>query len=191
MTIKLSYSILNAWSMGRYEDAVAQYLGRPFPTTDAMELGKTMGQLWEQHINATKTLPDELGGGLLDNPICEQKYRKRIPFSDKYEILISGKADCVDGKTIYEFKCGKTEVGTYIGTKQLGYYRLLLPETEIGFYLCYNPYLKTYQKGVRFLTDKYAEDALEHIITYGGEMIDYLQSQKLLIDFDKVSSGKA
>ena len=39
-TVKLSYSILNAWSGGYYEDAIAYYLGKDIPPTPEMELGR-------------------------------------------------------------------------------------------------------------------------------------------------------
>jgi hypothetical protein len=41
-----------------------------------------------------------------------------------------------------------------------------------------------FTSGIKFLGQKEAENALEHIITYGGEIIDYLQSQKLLKDYE-------
>lgn len=182
-TIKLSYSILNAWANGHWEGAVSYYLGREIPETPAMTLGKLMHQQWEQFINTNKALPDELGGGSLREPITEQKYRKLIPFSDEYQILLSGMPDLSDGETIYEFKCGRTEASNYIDSFQLDYYKLLLPNATLGKYLCWNPYLKQLSIGVKFLTDENAERALEHIITHGGELIEYLAANKLIIDY--------
>lgn len=180
MVVKLSYSILNAWSSGKWEDAVSMYLGQDIPMTPYMELGRKMDKLWELEIERTKHLPKDLGGELMTEPVTQQKYEKLIPFSKGISILVRGVPDCTDQTDLHEFKCGMTTPQNYIDKMQLDYYKLLLPEIERGFYHCYNPYTKTHTRGVKFLTDKNALAALEHIITFGGEMIDYLQSQKML-----------
>lgn len=182
-TIKLSYSILNAWSTGNFEQAIGQYLGKPWVATPAMELGSLMDQLWSNHAKVKKQIHPDLGGGGLGNPVVQTKYEKILPFSDDYQILLRGVPDTVDGTTLYEYKCGMTTAGQYIDKLQMDYYKLLLPELNIGYYLCYNPYNKTYTKGVKYLHQSNAETALEHIMTFGGEMLDYLIVNKLVIDF--------
>lgn len=182
MTIKLSYTILNAWKNGRFEEAVAQYLGKPLIATPQMELGKLKHELWEHYVNENKCLPLELGGGELDNPITEQKYEKRIPLGE-YDILFRGVIDLEDGDTITDYKCGLSGPAGYLSGWQLDAYKLLRPKAKIGRYLCFNPYTDTYSVGAKFLGQKEAENALEHIITYGSELIDYLATQKLLVDY--------
>ena len=185
ITVKLSHSILSAWAQGKQEDAIGMYLGKQLPATPAMELGKAYDEIWNGYINKTGARPLELGGGKLTKPVTQQKYSKLIPFSDEYQILIRGVPDLVhdDGKTIDEHKCGRTTAGDYIERFQLDYYKLLIPEATMGVYRCYNPYLKSLTVGVKFLDDSNAERALEHIITYGGEMIDYLASQRLIKNY--------
>ena len=190
ITVKLSHSILSAWAMGRQEDAIGMYLGKDLPASPAMELGKAMDEIWNKQINDTKVRPLELGGGELNNPVTQQKYRKVIPFSDQYQILLSGVPDCVDGNVIDEHKCGRTTAGDYIEKFQLDYYKLLVPEATIGVYRCWNPYLKQLTVGVKFLGDWNAEQAINHIITYGGEMIEYLASQRLLTDYKEPHNGR-
>lgn len=185
MIVKLSYSILNTWSMGRYEEAVGQYLGKPLPATPQMELGQLYDSLWQRHIEATNTLPEALGGGLLTKPLCQIKYQKLIEVKNDLYILVRGMPDCTDSPTIYEFKCGKTEALSYVDRLQLDYYKFLVPSVTLGKYLCYNPYNKSLTVGVKYLDNRNAETALEHILTFGLEMIDYLKSQKLLIDYTK------
>lgn len=184
MIIKLSYSILNAWSNKRFEDAVNMYLGTPLPKTAPMELGSLKHEQWQKYIEEFKELPADLGGGKLTNPVCEQKYQKLIPLG-KYQILLRGAPDCTDGADGYEFKCGMTPISTYMGGLQLDYYKLLCPELTTGIYIAHNPYAKRYTKGIKYLSEENAEKALNHIITMGGEMIDYMQSQKLLVDYTK------
>ena len=181
--IKLSYSILNAWASGEWEQAVSYYLGKDFPATAQMELGRLKHETWEKEIKRTKEIPQELGGGLLNKPVVEQKYSKIIPLSDEYQILLRGMPDLTDEKTIYEWKTGLTEPAGYIDSFQMAYYRLLLPKVELGIYKCFNPYTKEVKTGIRFLSNKDAEQALEHIITFGSEIIQYLEANKLVTNF--------
>lgn len=186
ITVKLSYSILKAWSMGRYEEAVGMYLGKPFPATPEMELGKLKHQLWERHIRKYNTLPPELGGDQLVDPQPEVKRQLIIPFSEKIQILLRGVPDCPDGGICYEFKCGMTEAVSYVEDMQLPFYKLLVPKIHTGIYKCYNPYTGRHTTGVVFLDESTVDKALEFIITHGGEMIDYLQAQRLLINYKMV-----
>ena len=192
-TVKLSHSILSAWAQGKQEDAIGMYLGKDIPATPAMKLGKAWDEIWEKYIRDTGLMPKELAGDFnqeftLNMPVMQQKYRKTIPFSDQYQILLSGVPDLVhnDGKIIVDFKCGRSTANDYIERFQLDYYKLLLPDAVMGEYRCWNPYLKTLTVGIKFLSDHNAENALNHILTYGGEMIDYLASQRLIKDYKDV-----
>ncbi len=182
-TVKLSYSILNTWMQGRFEEAIAHYLGKPFPATPAMELGKLKHELWEEYIKENKALPEELGGGELRDPVSEQKYQKIIPLNEDIQILVRGVIDLEDQDIITDFKCGLSEPGSYLSGWQLDMYKLLRPNAKEGRIICFNPYADTYSVGVKFLNDSHAEKAMENIITFGSEMIEYLKANKLLIDF--------
>lgn len=182
-TFKLSYSIINAWSTGNFEQAIALYLGKPYPATPAMELGKLKDEFWNNHVIATKEIHPELGGGKVDKPVVQQKYEKRLPFTNDVEMLLRGVPDMVDGTICYDWKCGLTTPSNYVDKMQMDFYKLLLPQLNLGVYLCYNPYNDTYSKGIKFLHKGDAENALDHIITFGSEIYDYLIVNKLFIDF--------
>lgn len=192
-TIRLSHSILSNWSQGRFEDAVAGYLGKPIPATPAMELGKLKHQIWANYIQQYGTLPPELGGHDLHKPIVEQKWEKLLPFSDQYQILLRGVIDLEDDGVLVDHKCGLSTPSGYLDKLQLDYYKLLRPEATVGKYICHNPYKcdatcsednhSCYTVGIKFLDDSNAEKALEHIITFGGELIQYLEVNKLIKDF--------
>ena len=184
-TLKLSYSIISQWKMGRFEEAIATYLGKPYPTTDAMELGKLYDEKWNKHIESTGKLPDELGGGDLKNPHVQKKYQARIPFTEDCDILLRGVIDLLDDDMITDNKCGRTEAVNYVDQTQLDYYSLFAPDRKIGRYLCYNPYTGTLTVGIKFLNEKVRERAIEEILTYGGEIYNYLQAHKLFIDYKK------
>lgn len=182
-TIKLSHSIIAAWKAGKFEDAISYYLGKSLPATDAMELGKLYDEKWTKHVQDTGTLPSELGGGELDNPRTQVKYQLRIPFSDDYEILLRGVPDLTEPSRITDYKCGRSDANSYINKMQLDYYSLFLPSVTEGIYRCYNPYTDSYTLGVKFLSDKNREDALEEIVTYGGEILQYLLANRLFKDY--------
>jgi len=183
ITVKLSYSILNAWAHYQYEQAIGLYLGKPLPATPQMELGSAMDKLWTAHVEKHKTLPDELGGGKLDNPVTQTKYQKIIPLNENMQILLRGVPDMTDGNRIIDYKCGMTEANGYVDAMQLDYYKLLYPAGTVGEYRCYNPYFKTLTIGIKFLDRSNAEAALEHLLTYGTEIIDYLMVNKLLQNY--------
>ena len=105
------------------------------------------------------------------------------PLNDDMQILLRGVPDLTDGNRIIDFKCGNTEATSYVDGMQLDYYKLLYPEGNIGEYWCYNPYFKTYTKGIKFLGRANAEAALNHIYTHGTELIDYLKANRLLRDY--------
>lgn len=182
-TCKLSYSILNAWSSGKFEDAIAMYLGKDLPATPYMELGKTKHTLWENYTKRTGELHPDLGGGKLEKPIAEMKYQKMVPFSEDIQILIRGVIDLETGNTLVDYKCGRGAPSGYVDGWQLDLYKFLRPHATLGKYICFNPYTETVSVGVKFLNDSNAEHALENIITYGGEMIQYLETNKLLKDY--------
>lgn len=182
-TLKISHSIISQWKMGRYEEAVGIYLGKPLPATPAMELGSLYDKKWEKHILKTGELPDELGGGKLINPRVQIKYQLRIPFNEEYEILLRGLPDLMEDNVITDFKCGRTEATSYLDKMQLDYYSLFKPEATVGRYICYNPYRDTKTVGIKFLSDKNRENALNEIQTYGAELLQYLLANKLFVDF--------
>ena len=188
--VKLSYSILNAWSHGRYEDAVNLYLGRDMPEVPIIELGKAMHDKWALYTLNHGRIHPQLGGGKVINPTVEQKYEKILPLNEKMCILLRGIPDLTsdhpDGKggLLYtEYKCGMRGATSYVDDLQGDYMKLLDPAIREMHYICYNPYFKTKTIGVRYLTEDNAMNALEHIMTFGGELISYLQVNKLLVNY--------
>jgi hypothetical protein len=186
-TLKLSYSIINAWEQGQYEQAIAYYLGKDFPATPAMELGRVKDQIWTQYAEKNNKLHPELGGDELSNVHSQEKLQKIIPFSEEYQILFRGIPDLTyethADVIITDYKCGLTPASAYVDKWQLDGYKLLIPKATLGFYLCFNPYSNELTKGVKFLTSKNAENAVEHIITTGGEILDYLLANRLFKDY--------
>lgn len=186
-TIKLSYSIIDAWASTNFEQAISYYLGDDFPATPAMELGRLKHEIWANHTLKHKTLHEDFGGGELVDPIVEQKYEKLIPFSEDYQILLRGRLDLSHTEngaiTVEDYKCGLMKPSAHVDKFQLDYYKLLVPAASLGRYRCYNPYTGDVQVGIKYLDTSNAQAALEHILTFGGEIIQYLEANKLIIDY--------
>lgn len=189
-TLKLSYSIISNWKQNRYEEAIGMYLGKPLPGTDAMELGKLYDEKWNAHIEKTGKLPDELGGEDLIDPKVQRKYQVILPFSEEYQILLRGVLDIEEPHRITDNKCGRTEAINYIDQTQIDYYSIFKPEATEGMYRCYNPYMDTLTIGVKYLTQENRDRAIEEIVTFGGEILDYLLANKLFIDYKESDNGK-
>lgn len=183
ITVKLSHTILDAWYRGRWEDALSFYLGQDVPPTPPMILGRLKDEIWTKHAQETGQLHPELGGSKLNQPILQQKYEKLIPLSDDLQILLRGRPDVWDKPIIRDFKCGRTKPSQYLSSFQLPIYKLLLPEAAMGIYDCFNPYTGQYSIGVKYLGPEDAEKALEFVVTYGADFINYLQAEKKLIDY--------
>ena len=181
--LKLSHTIISLWKEGRYEESIAIYIGKPFVSTPAMELGKLYDQKWNKHIEDTGELPEELGGGKLIEPKIQTKYQVILPFSEEYEILLRGVPDLTEPTVITDFKCGRTEANQYVGKMQLDYYSLFIPTATTGIYRCFNPYTNSLTVGVKYLNEQNREDAINEIVTYGGDILQYLLSNKLFIDY--------
>ena len=182
-TVKLSYTILNAWAMGRQEDAVGMYLGKELPKTDAMELGWLYHKKFENESKATKSLPEVLGGDRLINPLIEQKCERLLDFSDDYKILIRGVLDVEDVTLGIDYKVGRSKASSYNNSMQHTVYKVLRPHLTKFMYICFNPYLKEVERSLVYLTDETLYNGLNFIYTYAGEIIGYLESQKMLIDY--------
>jgi hypothetical protein len=50
-------------------------------------------------------------------------------------------------------------------------------------YVVWNRYTTSHEVGVNFLSKANAEAALEHVLTFGLEMVEYLEAQKLLKNY--------
>ncbi len=179
--IKVSYSILNAWAEGKYEDAIKYFFKLDVIKTPQMLEGQRYHKTWENEILKTKKLPELFGAKQLINPSPEQYIK--VDVNDW--LILSGKIDCYDKPTIYEFKTGKQNSEDIVRSKQPGVYAVLstlnkqyADRAEI---YCYNQYLKNDNKtmSIVYLSDKVLEDALNWIETLAGEIKNYLEDNKL------------
>ena len=186
--IKVSYTILNAWAQGRYEDAIKYFFKLDVIQTPAMLEGKKYHKAWEEEIQKTKKLPEVFGAKQLKNPSPEQYIKVNV----NDWIILSGKIDCYDKPTIYEFKTGKQNSEDVARSMQVGVYGVLstldkqyADRAEI---YCYNQHLKkdNNSMSIVYITDELLKNSLNWIETLSGEIRNYLEQNKL---FEKYSQN--
>jgi hypothetical protein len=103
--LRISYSLLNMWKRGQYDQAINSYLHRDQITSAAME----DGTIWDLHItewvNLYKCLPEEFGGDKLINPLAQEKIT--VPYNEQCDLIIL--PDIIDETTLWENKTGDSK----------------------------------------------------------------------------------
>lgn len=186
---RASYSVLDLWRGGRYEDAVALYFKLETYTNAAMELGKQFHQEWQEETEKTGCLPQVFGGAKMNDPKTEIKIVQHLePWLD-----LVGVIDCLDSPTVYEYKTGVTSAAQYANSKQGGIYALLA--TLEGHlvdrieYHRFNPYTKKADMAFRWVTDTVLEEAMEFVKTHAADMHAYLVQNDLYNQFSAKKGG--
>jgi hypothetical protein len=182
--IKVSYTILHAWEEGKYEDAVKYFFKLEVVKSPAMLEGIRYHKSWAEEIIKTKQLPKVFGEKKLINPQTEQYIKVKL----NDWLWLSGKIDCYDKPTIYEFKTGISTSEDIARSKQVGFYGVLFTlnkqYADRAEIYCYNQKLTKDNKSMSivYLTDKVLEDTLNWTETLAGDFLNYLEQNKL---FDK------
>jgi hypothetical protein len=185
--LKVSYSILNAWAQGRYEDAIKYILRLEVVRIPAMIEGEKYHKSWESEIIRTKRLPAIFGAKQLINPQPEQYIK--VDVNDW--LVLSGKIDCYDKPTIYEFKTGRQNSEEIAGSMQVGVYGVLstlnkqyVDRAEI---YCFNQYLKkdNVSMSIVHITDELLEKSLNWIETIAGDIRNYIEQNKIFEKYGK------
>lgn len=176
---RASYTILDQWTSGNWEQAIKMYFKLDKFVTRAMEDGRQWHEQWAKHVMETKTLPAEFGGGKLIAPIAEQKTVVHLqPWLD-----LVGVIDCYDKPIIYEWKTGKQSSEVYAGSKQGGIYAVLgtmsnklVEKVEIHHF---DQYTKKTDVSMVWVTDQLMTDTYNWIETIAAEMHQYFLTNDL------------
>ncbi len=176
---RASFSILNLWDRGAWEQSLKSYFRLEQYVTPAMAEGKELHQQFEKEIQETGCLPAVFGGEKLQNPITEKKIEVQL-----YDWLtFVGVIDCLDEPTIYEFKTGVTSVGSYANGWQIGAYAILATQgnyyVEKAAILHHNQHTGDTESAYVWLTDQKIEDATNWIVGTAGEIHDYCSTHGL------------
>lgn len=141
--LRLSYSILNAWSEGKKKDAIEMATGIEKDNSDNyfIKQGKDFHTAWEREIKITGKLPRVFS---TENELVDPKTEVKMVV-DVEEFTFVGVIDCLDFDTIYEFKTGIKEEFNYTSGIQGLFYAALyerLHEEKIArvvyYKYCYN-----------------------------------------------------
>ena len=167
------------WKSGNWEIATKAYFKLEKFATPAMMDGRKWHKTWEDHINATKTLPLEFGGAKLNDPKVEGK--KVVELEDWLDLV--GVIDCYDKPIIYDWKTGKQSSEVHAGDEQVGVYGVLA--TMSGLYVekaeiyHWDQYLKLSDMSIVWLTDELLKKSHDWVVTLAAEMHTYFQDNKL------------
>lgn len=188
--IRVSYSILNSWSHGDIDRAVAPYAGVVVESTEAMEYGKRQHEIWEREVRKTKRLPKVFGGRKLNTPELEFSTKRVRKLTDW--CVVSGVLDVKDGTTAIDYKTGKSSATDYVNSRQHEVYQVLYPEIKRFEYYCRNQHVHHDDSshitvGVVYLNRKTLEDGLNWILTMAAELREYLINNGM---GDKLDQGK-
>lgn len=187
MKFRASYSILNSWSKGYAEDAIAMYFKLEREPNKYMIDGLRHHKSWESYILKNKKLHPQLSSlnKTLTNPQCELKLE--MPINEYIDFV--GVIDCLDEDTLYEFKTGIKHSSDYANTYQADLYSVLLKHhgytPEKAIYIHFDQYSKETDSAMVWLTDKRRENALEWLVKTATEMNEYLQSNGLYEKYNK------
>lgn len=182
--IRVSYSTLKNWEQGRWQEVINHMLHKvDQESTPQMQEGTRFHQEWANYINRYKTLPGVFGSKRLSNPKTEIRMVANLePWLD-----LSGVIDCLDEKTVYEFKTGiKTSEG-YASLMQTRVYGLLCSlngiEIDRAIINHYNQYLKESDSSMVWITERAIEHAKEWAITIGSEIYSYFSENGLFLTY--------
>jgi len=173
--IRLSYSILEPWSKGDYDEALRRYWREEQQPTQAMIEGKLLHQQWEDEVKKTKCLPQIFGGEKLG--VFRTELKLEVQLEDWLQLV--GVIDLMNDRKIYDYKTGRTQVSAYSSSQQIPIYQLLAVKSGLdvdeGYYLHFDQHSKTIEKSKRYLTEKTMKDAKDWVITFASEIYSSLE----------------
>lgn len=176
---RASFTYMNLWASGRWEEAINAYFKINSWTTRAMAEGKDFHDDWEKESRESGKLPQVFGGAPLNNPIFEQKYE--IPLTDWMTLVM--KADCIDSPILHEYKTGVTSASDYAETYQPAVYAVGCTFKKIYidrvYIHAYNQHVKKSDFAMVWVTKKLLSDGMNWIETVASEMHSYFMQNDL------------
>jgi hypothetical protein len=176
--LRLSYSLLSLWERGDIDGAVATYFHLDRPVNKAMVRGREVHREIEEYIQKHRKTPDWFFNWEFDSPEPE----KEVVVSYNELFNLKGIFDCLDGKTLFEFKTGNTDALAWARTWQLPIYFLIaeLAEIEIEKALIIRHDFKESDFAIVHNSQSKRDDARNRIDSLGPEIYDYFIQQGLL-----------
>lgn len=189
VTLSLSFTAFDIWETQDPKLLIDLLLKKPKPKSAALENGIAKHKEWEQFIKANKSIPDELGGGALNNPVTELFLEEVIEVSEYLRLILRGKLDCKDGLKAWDWKTGKKPAEDYLQySSQHQFYKVLSPTLTEFEYRCLNQDKKKLTIATAPLGDDVLAVGLAKSIEYSTGIARYLQREKVLREVLRLQS---
>lgn len=187
---RASWTVLNAWARGYWNDAIKSYFWWPIEENEAMRFGKQKHEEWRREVEQTGRIPAIWGihttdrgkvGRPLNQPRCEDKFVVPIPRNPWLELVV--KIDCYEPDTIIEWKTGVKSAADYLNELQMPLYALARhltgQQTKKVEVYAHNQHNNKNEFAMMWLDDDKLREAAEFMITNAAEMYQYLRDNGL------------
>lgn len=180
--LRLSYSLLNLWKRGKYDEAMKLYLHvEEREPTSAMLRGIAFDRKAKEIALKDHRLPDELGGSPLVGEITVSE-KVIVPFGN-WEL--SAEYDIHAGDDILELKCSDIlDSGDYMSTLQVPFYLFVQNLTgrpaKRGLVYRFDPTLHTWDMSILYW-NKRIEDEVDTEIAKLAPAIEELFKEEGVI----------
>lgn len=178
--IRASYSLLSAWSQGRYEDALMAYFHIDRPMQDRYIDGDKLDKMATEYIDKHQQLPPEWGGDALDAPLTQ--FRIEAPYNSICNL--TGYLDIYEPRgVITELKSGKSSARDYSRTKQVPFYiyglKKMGKDVTFARIIRYNQNDGTRDRAIVYPNDNMLADVENWIDTIVPEIYQYFTDNDL------------
>lgn len=177
--LSCSYSVLNTWSRGDYQDALNSLFHLEKKVTPQIVAGQEFDKAWTEETNKTKCQPEVFGKIKLNNP------KTQLILTAKLNdwLTLKGKLDLYDEGEITDWKTGASDAQSVIRGHQGGVYAILahynkLPAKKFHIYH-WNQYLQQPTHAFVWINDKYIQRTANWIETNASSLYDYIDKNDL------------
>ena len=181
--LRASFTLLQKWADGNWQEAVEMYFRLNNMTTRAMAEGKDYHEKWAAETKITSCLPSVFGGEKLVAPRVEHEIV--VPMEDWLDLKVI--IDCLDEPTIHEYKRTASSPDVYARSKQGGIYAIGCAMAGIyvnkAVYHTFDPSTGMVGTASVWLTDSMIDETQEWITTYSSEIYAYFIENKLFEQF--------
>jgi len=203
--LEASYTLLNAWEQGRFEEAINGYFKLQPIWNKAIEEGERYHKMWEEEVNLFKRVPHTFCKNKITGEITE--IRLNDPVTEQFlEIELSNwlklrlRYDCyhkLDERfyELIEFKTGVRDSNEYMRDKQTGLYafggRLQgMNFKKISLYH-YNQHDRYADWSMAWVSDRMVRDAGEWFVRVSTDVHNYFLQHDLYNKYNEIrEAGK-
>lgn len=180
--IRLSYTLLNLFKMGRIDQALTYYFKMGYFSSPAMEAGKKWDEYLNEYTIEHKAYPEDWGGDKLNDPKAQVKLE--MSYSEHFDLVTV--FDVLDGPILYENKTGLSKNSSdYTLDFQVPLYFIMANHHKLGVEKAiikhYNQYLPAdrMDQSIVYNTKQEIARGQNFIQTVGGEIYSYFQDNKM------------